>query len=181
VFVNQNDKVLQELSKDIERINYGNSDFQLLSSSPSVQLKWKKKLITSQLYGKYNYNNILTAICIGNYFRVPENQIVQAIESYIPSNNRSQIIKIDSNIIYLDAYNANPTSMTAAIDTFAENTAPNKLMILGDMLELGKISQKEHQKIVDKVQKFNLTTIFVGEAFPFLKNTNSFISKIITK
>jgi len=165
VFVNQNDKVLQELSKDIERINYGNSDFQLLSSSPSVQLKWKKKLITSQLYGKYNYNNILTAICIGNYFRVPENQIVQAIESYIPSNNRSQIIKIDSNIIYLDAYNANPTSMTAAIDTFAENTAPNKLMILGDMLELGKISQKEHQKIVDKVQKFNLTTIFVGEAF----------------
>jgi len=132
-------------------------------------------MIQSQLYGSYNFNNIMAAICIGEYFNVPPHKIKEAIEEYQPSNNRSQIIEVDSNTLFLDAYNANPTSMNAAIDTFSENPAKNKMMILGDMLELGEISLEEHQKIVNKVHNLNMESIFIGKEFNQISNKYNFI------
>ena len=177
-FVNGDDETLMELSSNLNKITYGSSGADcngiLLSSTPSLKLEWNNETIFSKLYGQYNFENILAAICIGDYFDVPVNQIVNAIENYEPTNNRSQIINIESNTIFLDAYNANPTSMNAAIDTFIDNQSKNKLMILGDMLELGSISQDEHQKIVNKVKKTKINTLFVGSEFNSISNKHSF-------
>jgi UDP-N-acetylmuramoyl-tripeptide--D-alanyl-D-alanine ligase len=169
LFVNNEDEILTNLSAKITTHTYGNlnSDCfgELMTSTPQLKLEWKKQLITSNLYGSYNFQNILAAICIGDYFNVSEMDIKEAIESYYPSNNRSQLIESNSNTIFLDAYNANPTSMNAAIDTFSQNESENKLMILGDMLELGNISQEEHQKIIDKVAALKIDTLFIGHEF----------------
>ncbi|MBL4593701.1 MAG: UDP-N-acetylmuramoyl-tripeptide--D-alanyl-D-alanine ligase [Flavobacteriales bacterium] len=174
IFVNAHNQILIDLSYDLNKITYGtvNADCngKLLSSTPSVKLEWNDETITSKLYGSYNYENILAAICIANYFKVPSNEIKEAIEEYEPTNNRSQIIEIGKNTLFLDAYNANPTSMNAAINTFIENDSDNKLMILGDMLELGNISQSEHQKIVDKVKEARINTLFVGNEFNTVSN-----------
>lgn len=178
IFVHSTDQLLTNLSKDIDSVTYGSKDVdckaQLISSTPFVKLKWKNSIITSQLYGNYNFDNILTAICIGDYFKVPEKLIVDAIENYASTNNRSEIKIINNNTYYLDAYNANPSSMNAAIDTFADNAAKNKLMILGDMLELGEISKEEHQKIIDKTQSLQLNAIFVGKEFNSTSNKYNF-------
>jgi UDP-N-acetylmuramoyl-tripeptide--D-alanyl-D-alanine ligase len=169
VFVNANDQLLTKLSSQIERITYGNKNAdcngQLISSSPFVKFDWKNNIITSKLYGIYNFDNILAAICIGEYFKVADDKIIEAIESYTSTNNRSEIRIINNNTYYLDAYNANPSSMNVAIDTFSENNASNKLMVLGDMLELGSISNEEHQNIVNKAKDLNIKAIFVGNEF----------------
>ena len=178
VFVNTDDTLLSDLSKELNSTSYGTRNAQyealLISSSPVVELKWENELIKTQLYGKYNFDNILAAICIGDYFKVPKHNIIKGIENYKSTNNRSEITKIDTNTYYLDAYNANPSSMNAAIDTFLDNTATNKIMILGDMLELGEISNKEHQEIVDKVKTLNLKAIFVGSEFNNTANKYDF-------
>ena len=179
VFINKEDKTLIDLAKELNKISYGNSDSdcngELLSSTPAVKLKWEGQLITSNLYGSYNYNNILAAISIGNYFKVSPNNIKKAIEEYYPTNNRSQIVKANNNTIFLDAYNANPTSMNAAIDTFSENNSKNKLMLLGDMLELGDISKEEHQKIVNKSKRLNLNAVFIGNEFNSINDKFNYI------
>ena len=178
VFVNNDDTVLMNLAESLNKITYGNLNAdctgKLLSSTPSVKLEWKNNIINSNLYGNYNYNNILAAICIGHYFNVNTIEIKNAIEEYYPTNNRSQIIETNNNTIFLDAYNANPTSMNAAIDTFIENESENKLMILGDMLELGEISNTEHQKIVDKIEQVNIDALFVGKEFSSISNKYHF-------
>jgi len=173
VFINNEDKTLVDLAKGLNTISYGNKgadcSAKLLSSTPSVNLEWNNINIKSNLYGAYNYQNILVAICIGKYFKVSPNNIKKAIEEYFPTNNRSQIINVNSNTLFLDAYNANPTSMNAAIDTFSENDSNNRLMLLGDMLELGEISKDEHQKIVDKTKALNINAIFIGNEFSSIK------------
>ena len=178
IFINNEDIKLPQHVNGIDTYSYGNSNAdcpgKLISSTPSVKLEWDNQIINANLYGSYNYNNILAAICIGNYFEIPSNQIKEAIEGYFPTNNRSQIIEANSNTIFLDAYNANPTSMNAAIDSFNENISPNKIMILGDMLELGDTSKNEHQTIVDKAAELGINTIFVGNEFNSIKNKYSF-------
>ena len=178
VFVNNTDELLMKLSENIESITYGNENAdcsaELIQSSPNIKLKWQDIEINSHLYGDYNFYNILAAICIGHFFDVDKNDIREAINNYKPSNNRSQIIEINSNVIYLDAYNANPTSMNAAIDTFSKNPAANRLMILGDMLELGDISKQEHQKVIDKVKDLKIRTLFVGNQFSSAVNKYNF-------
>jgi len=178
VFVNGDDSTLINLSNNLDRITYGGRDSDCsgksTSSTPSVKLEWNGQTITSNLYGNYNYDNILAAICIANYFDVSPEKIKEAIENYFPTNNRSQIIEANTNTIFLDAYNANPTSMNAAIETFAENKSENKLMILGDMLELGEISQNEHQKITDKIDQLKINAIFVGNEFNSIDNKCDF-------
>ncbi len=178
LFVNHDDETLLDLSLEIDRITYGTSmsdcNAQLISASPKIEMEWENLKLCSHLYGSYNFQNILAAICVGNYFGVIKEDIIDAIENYKPINNRSQVIQINSNTIYLDAYNANPTSMNAAIDTFTTNLEKNKLMILGDMLELGEISQTEHQMIIDKVQKLNINTLFVGKEFSTASNKYNF-------
>ena len=178
VFVNCDDEKLIQLSTNIDKYTYGtlksDCNAKLISSTPTVLFKWNNQLINSNLYGRYNFNNIVAAISIGNYFKVPSSKIKEAIENYLPTNNRSQVIKINDNIIFLDAYNANPTSMNAAIDSFAENTSTNKFMILGDMLELGKVSQLEHQKIIKKIKTLKINALFVGKEFSSVSEKYNF-------
>jgi UDP-N-acetylmuramoyl-tripeptide--D-alanyl-D-alanine ligase len=113
------------------------------------------KSIKTQLAGNYNLPNVLSAVCIGKTFDVADEKIIEAIENYIPSNSRSQIMQSDSNTILLDAYNANPSSMKAAIENFAAMAGTKKIVILGAMMELGKDSIAEHKAIVDLLLKYN--------------------------
>lgn len=136
------------------------------SANPFVHLSYEDVLIKSQLIGSYNYNNIAVAIAIGKYFNVSKNDIKQSIETYVPDNNRSEIKQLKSNKIILDAYNANPTSMLAAINNFIQLDAKNKILFLGDMFELGDTATEEHQAIVDFVENhFNENIYLIGENF----------------
>ena len=122
--------------------------------------------ISTHLIGLYNANNLNAALCIGKYFGVENISIKDALESYIPENNRSQLLKKGSNQIILDAYNANPSSMTVAIENFLQLENPNKISILGDMFELGKESQKEHQAVVSLLlNSEKIICYFIGAAF----------------
>lgn len=122
--------------------------------------------IKTQLVGDYNLPNILCAVVIGKYFSVPEQKIKQAIEQYTPSNSRSQLVEKDGNKIILDAYNANPTSMRAAIENFAGLQAENKILMLGGMMELGISSIEEHRQIVELIKQFNWEkVVLVGGDF----------------
>ena len=120
----------------------------------------------TQLSGIYNYRNIMTAIAIGRYFKVPEDKMVEAIENYQPRNNRSQVLKHQSNTFLLDAYNANPTSMEYALESFLQRKEANKWAILGDMLELGVHSEEEHRQIMEKAKdRLGSHLVLVGEHF----------------
>jgi len=123
--------------------------------------------VQTKLTGRYNMENILAAAALGHHLNVPVNDIASAIEEYSPSNNRSQFIKTVKNKIVLDAYNANPSSMKIAIMNFLSMNDPSeKLIILGDMLELGKYSEKEHEKIIRLLEMHNVkNVILVGKSF----------------
>lgn len=176
VFVNNDDPILTEnLPKNVEIISYASENSalitgELLSLSPFVEMNWKKDDIVSnriqtQMIGKYNFYNFLAAICIGNHFGVESSEISSAISEYAPTNNRSQVQKTSKNTLILDAYNANPTSMKSALESFALVEHADKFVILGDMFELGTESSKEHQKIVDLIKKLNLQAICIGKNF----------------
>lgn len=127
--------------------------------------------IKTQLIGSYNAENILAAVSIGNYFGLSESQIKTGLEKYVPQNNRSQLTLTDKNRLVVDAYNANPTSMKAAIENFAIIEAESKWLILGDMLELGDVSGMEHEAIVSLLQASGLVNvILVGPEFGAIEN-----------
>ena len=172
VFVNNEDVKQVSLLKDYNKIySFGNSrnndvTINIEDANPFVISKFKNKIIESKLIGSYNFTNICAAIAIGHYFDIEATSIKDAIENYIPSNNRSQIIIKGSNKIILDAYNANPSSMKAALDNLAQLKDPNKIAILGDMFELGNDAEKEHQFIADYAASFNFDELLlVGENF----------------
>jgi UDP-N-acetylmuramoyl-tripeptide--D-alanyl-D-alanine ligase len=166
IFVNENDPLQLKQAGQYEKLVLFGSETKLLKSQPFVSLKYKQHQIQTHLTGAYNFNNICVAIAIGNYFNVKDENIVNAIESYIPSNNRSEIIKKNGHHIILDAYNANPTSMVAALSNFEDQIHTNKVAILGDMFELGKDAKTEHQSIADYANTLKLEQlIFVGENF----------------
>jgi UDP-N-acetylmuramoyl-tripeptide--D-alanyl-D-alanine ligase len=122
--------------------------------------------IESKLYGRYNANNILAAACIGNQFGVSAEKIKIAIENYKPENNRSEIKDTGHNLLILDAYNANPSSMEAALTMFAESGYTDKTLILGDMLELGEEADREHQNILSLVDRLRFQHVYlVGPVF----------------
>ena len=120
------------------------------AKTPFVKINFLDQEIQSQLIGAYNFSNIAAAISIGHYFELDFLKIKKGIELYQPKNNRSQIIKQKSNTIILDAYNANPTSMNAALDNFSLMKGDNKIVILGDMFELGDESFNEHKASLNK-------------------------------
>ncbi|WP_262887063.1 glutamate ligase domain-containing protein [Blattabacterium cuenoti] len=142
--------------------------------------------IISKLIGNYNLYNIAAAITIGNYFQVPLKKIKKAIEEYVPNSYRSQIVEIKKIKIIMDCYNANPTSMKKSISYFNQIKG-NKMAILGDMLELGFSSFKEHKKIVIELENSNINTVFlIGKIFFSITIKNSekikkFINKNIFK
>lgn len=132
--------------------------------------------VQTQLVGDYNFDNAMAAICVGKYFGVEAALIVKALQEYVPSNNRSQKIVIGTNTIILDAYNANPSSMQEALKNFELLDAENKMVVLGEMMELGEFSAEEHQKIADVVLQMKLTErVFVGKQFAFLKDKPSLL------
>lgn len=168
LFVNSADDLLLKLSDSISKTTYGETGDlkgEIKSNTPFLTLIYQSYPINSQLIGNFQFSNIMLAICIGDYFDISTSNIKNSIESYTPTNNRSQIIESKNNILILDAYNANPSSMKAMLLSFSEQKHTNKLCILGDMLELGKESEKEHQGIVTLCKKLNLNCYYIGEEF----------------
>ena len=174
-FVNEDDETQIKQSTGIKTISFNKNSIQFIEANPFVKIKFKNSMIESQLIGKYNFNNIAAAITIGNYFKVAENQIKNAIENYVPTNNRSQIIKKGTTKIILDAYNANPSSMQAALENFNQLKNSNKIVFLGDMFELGNDSNKEHQYIADLATSYNFKKVYlIGKAFSTTSVKNAF-------
>jgi UDP-N-acetylmuramoyl-tripeptide--D-alanyl-D-alanine ligase len=154
-FVNLDDEIQKNKTAQIKRITYSQIDKEVnlfidgITANPFVTIKTLQTTINSHLIGLYNANNINAALTIGNYFKIPITDCKAAIESYIPENNRSQLLTKATNEIILDAYNANPSSMKVALDNFIQLDKKNKLVIIGDMYELGEESVAEHKVIVD--------------------------------
>lgn len=180
VFVNGDDALLMGMSKDIKRVVYSQKDLGFTrgkaidDGSVLVKIAFKGKdedkelVINSNLVGKYNIYNLLVAICVGQFFSVADSKIKESLEKYIPTNNRSQLIDKGTNTIISDAYNANPTSMREAINNFASiKTDKKKVVILGDMNELGTNSHDEHRKIISLVDELlpNAKKIYCGPIF----------------
>jgi UDP-N-acetylmuramoyl-tripeptide--D-alanyl-D-alanine ligase len=164
-FINPEDALQVEKTKNMKIISFS-KERKFIAADPFVKLSFKMDEIQSNLFGAYNYTNILAAMTIGDYFKVAPLKIIKAVENYVPVNNRSQIIEKKNNHIILDAYNANPSSMREALENFGKMTKASKTVILGDMFELGKESKKEHQEIVDLTDKLCFeNTFYVGEHF----------------
>ncbi|MCF6306566.1 MAG: UDP-N-acetylmuramoyl-tripeptide--D-alanyl-D-alanine ligase [Flavobacteriaceae bacterium] len=170
VFINATDNKQLQNSEGISSFTFGDNNqdcfIELVDASNQVIISYKNQKIKSNLIGLYNFNNIAAAICMGEYFNVSEENIKDAIEGYIPTNNRSQLINKGSNQIILDAYNANPSSMLAALENFNQSKGESKVLFLGDMFELGSEAENEHQNIVDFIETHNFhKTYLIGENF----------------
>lgn len=172
VFVNLDDAIQVEKTINIERITFSNSNEKAtvfvneIIANPLVSIQFNEVKINSNLIGLYNANNINAAITVGKYFNISDEEIKDAIESYIPDNNRSQLILKNTNEIILDAYNANPSSMKVALENFNQLEKKNKVIIIGDMFELGSESFEEHKAIVTQLEQyFGLQVYFVGSDF----------------
>ncbi|HNQ67440.1 MAG TPA: UDP-N-acetylmuramoyl-tripeptide--D-alanyl-D-alanine ligase [Bacteroidales bacterium] len=180
IFSNIDNEILNKLLGKYGSISYGttsdafcNGEYSEIALQAAV--KWKSDnysgLAKSNLIGKYNFENILAAITIGVYFNVPATAIDTAISCYFPRNNRSQLVKTSRNSLILDFYNANPTSMSAAIDHFYNISDKNKSLILGDMLELGDDAEQEHKNILELIQSKSFKKIYlVGSNFYKFRN-----------
>jgi UDP-N-acetylmuramoyl-tripeptide--D-alanyl-D-alanine ligase len=180
-FINSDLDYLDEMSAAIgKKIYYGSKKGDLrcsvLQQDPLLAIEttggsWGKQRIFTRLVGNYNKPNIEAAICIGLHFQVPFDRIRSALESYLPENARSQLLTRGNNKIILDAYNANPTSMLAALDNFRQQHEPNKWLLLGGMMELGEDSVKEHQELTDAIQKTGIkNVVLVGGDFSKTKH-----------
>lgn len=171
-FINLDDSIQEQKTNNINRYTFStdnsktpNVTITSIEASPLVSITFNETKIKSKLIGIYNANNINAAITIGKYFNISDNDIKDAIENYIPSNNRSQLIEKGTNKIILDAYNANPSSMTAAL-TNLKQLEGKKTAILGDMFELGNESLKEHKKLIESiVNDADIEFHFIGNQF----------------
>jgi UDP-N-acetylmuramoyl-tripeptide--D-alanyl-D-alanine ligase len=174
VFVSKEDDLLLNLSDGIERITYGNKGGfcgEIADTTPFVSINFDNQIIKSNLIGDYQSSNIMLAVCIGKHFEITDENIKLAIENYTPTNNRSEIIETKNNKLILDAYNANPSSMNSMLHSFAKQNYENKLCVLGDMLEMGETSLKEHQAIINLVNELKLESIFIGKEFSKINTT----------
>jgi len=139
------------------------------AESPYLQLSFehdgKPVTLSTHLVGDYNADNVMAALAVGTYFEVPFTSMVQAIEDYTPSNSRSQLVKTDRNTLIIDAYNANPSSMKVALKNFAATNFTGKVLMLGDMLELGADSQAEHRAILEQAVQVTSEVYLVGSEF----------------
>ncbi len=174
-FVMWDQDYLQEMSKGIsEIIKYGSkdSDYEghVIQYDPFLEIGVTKGLlidsIKTNLVGNYNFSNVLAAVAMGAYFHVSPEKIKTAIENYYPTNSRSQLLEKDGNHIILDAYNANPSSMKAAIENFAGMKVENKILMLGAMAELGEETEQEHEALIELIKKYTWkAVVLVGKHF----------------
>ena len=163
VFINENNPHLMGIADGLQLVLYGNNG-ELIDCSPYLHLSVKGMDVQTNLIGAYNLDNALAAACIGQFFEVSDEDICAALSEYTPTNNRSQLVKTGKNTLIVDAYNANPTSMKAALDNFHRMNMPNKMIIIGDMRELGEASHEEHVKILQLVYKYSFPLVWlVGE------------------
>ncbi len=169
-------------------LNYPEATVQLKDTSGTGPLKIRLNNtdIQTKLNGKYNLSNIGYAITVGKYFGLSDNEIKVALENFVPKDMRSEIIEQNGNLIILDAYNANPTSMKVALESLHQMTGSKKMAILGDMFELGEAAAKEHQAIADLVKKMGIEAYLIGSNFaktktdfPKFETTQDFINQNI--
>ena len=178
LFVNHDNELLMNLSNGIDSQTYGkdnnaNIKASIVSSNPYLIINWEGNEIKTNLVGDYNFENVMAAVSVGCHFNIEKNLIIEALENYTPTNNRSQFIKSEKNEIVMDAYNANPVSMHHAIKNFRNISSDNTLLILGDMRELGKDSEKEHQIIVNLIKELKFeNVILVGSEFKKTADTD---------
>jgi UDP-N-acetylmuramoyl-tripeptide--D-alanyl-D-alanine ligase len=185
-FVNTDDAAVYDLSKSTvptgRQVNnttfYGSKSEHakgiIIKNDSFIEIEIVDKssfTIQTNLVGSYNLPNVLAAVCVGKYFKIEEEKIKSAIENYQPSNSRSQLIRKDSNSIILDAYNANPGSMKAAIENFAKMKGDKKILLLGSMMELGTASRREHEAIISLIGQHKWhAVVLVGNHFNEIKN-----------
>lgn len=179
VFIHNEDKYLQGISDGLKLVKYGtsegNSDLsvcgEVVKCAPFLNFRWNYRQgewheVQTHLIGSYNLYNMLAAACIGLFFGVEEKDVGDALREYIPTNNRSQLEVTEYNKLIVDTYNANPTSMKAALENFRDMDVSPKMVILGDMRELGDVSREEHQTVVDFLKKNEFENVWlVGEEF----------------
>ena len=168
IFLNEDDPDLREMAakQPCHFFGYGIAyqGAEILPSSPDVpflRLRVGGKLVRTQLVGAYNATNVLAALAVGEYFGVDRHDAIDAIAEFVPTNNRSQMVRTERNTLIVDAYNANPSSMRAALDNFRLVEANAKLALLGDMRELGAESQAEHEKVIRQLREAGLTACLV--------------------
>lgn len=188
IFINNDNPHLLAISRDLNAVAYGQADDNALAvngaltenPTPYMSFRWKRhghewNDVQTHLIGAYNLDNALAAVTIGTYFGVKDEDATKAIEEYVPSNNRSQLKETASNILIIDTYNANPTSMGASLNNFKNMKAEHKMCILGDMKELGEYGKAEHQKVVDTLQECGVETVWlVGNMFKDTKHPDNF-------
>lgn len=179
VFIHSENKYLQSIASGLKLVKYGTTvnDTSLevcgevVECAPFLKFRWNHRQglwheVQTHLIGSYNVYNMLAAAAIGIYFGVSEDKVSEALCNYVPTNNRSQLEVTTSNKLIVDTYNANPTSMKAALENFRDMKVSPKMAILGDMRELGEVSHEEHQKVVDFLKDNNISNVWlVGEEF----------------
>ena len=175
IFIKKENEYLQSIAKGIEQITYGNGDDafasgQVVSCDPFLVFNWKQQgklhTVETHMIGSYNLDNVLAAVAVGRFFKIPAERISRAIAAYEPTNNRSQFKKTDNNELSIDAYNANPSSMKVALDNFITMPVQPKAIILGDMRELGPTSNELHAEVVEQIKKGQFDKVFLcGEHF----------------
>ena len=175
IFIKKENDYLQSIAKGIEQITYGNGDDafasgQVVSCDPFLVFNWKQQgklhTVETHMIGSYNLDNVLAAVTVGRFFKIPAERISRAIAAYEPTNNRSQFKKTDNNELIIDAYNANPSSMKVALDNFITMPVQPKAIILGDMRELGPTSDELHAEVVEQIKKGQFDKVFLcGEHF----------------
>lgn len=177
IFFNADDVIqLSKLNSYLKKFGFSQNNSQyyiikLISANPFVKIEFENYSINSKLIGAYNFVNCCAAIVIGKYFNVSLENIKKGIESYVPANNRSQIMEKNGHQIILDAYNANPSSMKVALENFNHLNVSPKIAFLGDMFELGETASEEHQAIADLATSMNFDdTFFIGKNFVKTKN-----------
>lgn len=179
VFIHNENEHLRGIADGLQLVRYGTTADdsslavcgEVVSCAPLLKFRWKKAdgewhEVQTHLIGAYNVLNMLAAACIADFFGVDEEDISTALRDYVPTNNRSQLEVTDSNKLIVDTYNANPTSMKAALENFRLMQVDHKMAILGDMRELGEVSHEEHQKVVDFLKENGIDNVWlVGEEF----------------
>ena len=175
IFIQNENPYLNGIAEGLTCVRYGQTaglyvSGELISCSPFLSFRWTAEEVSHEvnthLIGSYNLHNMLAAAAIGRYFGVSDDDISSALASYLPHNNRSQLKETADNKLIVDAYNANPTSMMAALKNFRQVEAPHKMVILGDMKELGEASREEHQKVVDYLKECGFDrVVLVGPEF----------------
>lgn len=175
IFIQKENEYLTPIAKGIEQITYGQGEDafasgHVISSDPFLVFDWKQQgkvhTVETHLIGSYNLDNVLAAVAVGRYFKIPAERISRAIASYEPRNNRSQFKKTENNELLIDAYNANPSSMKVALENFIAMPVRPKAVVLGDMRELGPASDELHAEVIEQVRRGQFDKVYLcGEHF----------------